>query len=233
MSGHAKVVTPTPDGGFATHEVAHHFKTAEQEYQSGKLAFWLFLATEVMLFGGLFAAYIIYHDVYPETFVAGGSTLNWKLGALNTVFLLTSSWTMAMGVRASQLSQKKALVGYLVVTWLFAAGFMVVKYFEYSGKLSEGVGPGYWFNPVPGSHYAEVLEGLPFPNLFFALYFTMTGIHGIHVLVGMILIGWLIVRAQKGHFHSGFYLPVDLIGLYWHVVDVIWIFLFPLLYLVP
>ncbi|MBK8980577.1 MAG: cytochrome c oxidase subunit 3 family protein [Planctomycetes bacterium] len=230
MSGHATIVTPTPEG-FRPHAVAHHFKTAEQEFQAGKLGFWLFLATEIMLFGGLFAAYFLYHGVYAETFRVGGSTLNWHLGAFNTVLLLTSSWTMAMAVRASQLSNRKALIGFLSLTWLCAAGFMVVKYFEYTYKFSHGIGPGYFF--APEGHYAELFAGLPFPNLYFALYFTMTGIHGLHVLVGMGLIAWLIVRSSKGHFHSGFYTPVELVGLYWHVVDLIWIFLFPLLYLVP
>lgn len=230
MSGHATVVTPTPQG-FTPHKVAHHFQTAEQEFQSSKLGFWLFLATEIMLFGGLFAAYILYHDAYAETFRAGGASLNWKLGSLNTAILLTSSFTMAMAVRAAQQSKKKAMLGFLVVTWLCAAGFMVVKYIEYTTKFEHGIGPGYFFDPH--GHYLTDFAGLPFPNLYFALYFTMTGIHGLHVLVGMIVIGWLIWRGGKGHFHSGFYTPVDLVGLYWHVVDVIWIFLFPLLYLVP
>ena len=230
MSDHAHLVTPTPEG-FTTHEVAHHFDSAEQEFQSGKLGFWLFLATEIMLFGGLFAAYILYHDIYPETFRAGGAALDWKLGALNTVLLLTSSWTMAMGVRSAQLSQKQAMLGYLTVTWLCAAGFMVVKYIEYSGKFAGGVFPGSYFAPH-GDHYGHMFDGLAFPNLYFSLYFTMTGIHGVHVLVGMIFIGWLIKRGAKGHFHSGYYMPVDLVGLYWHIVDLIWIFLFPLFYLI-
>jgi cytochrome c oxidase subunit 3 len=131
MSAHATAVTPTPEG-FAPHAVAHHFKTAEQEFQSSKLAFWLFLATEIMLFGGLFAAYILYHDVYAETFREGGSSLDWRLGSLNTVILLTSSFTMAMAVRSAQLSKKGPMLGFLTVTLLCAAGFMVVKYIEYT-----------------------------------------------------------------------------------------------------
>lgn len=230
--GHSTIVTPTPQGGFQTHTVAHHFKTAEQEFQSAKLAFWLFLATEVMLFGGLFAAYIYYHDVYPETFQKGGALLDWKLGALNTGLLLTSSWTMAMGVRASQISQRKQLVWWLVATVICAAGFMVVKYIEYSTKYHHGI---FAFTGLfsPDDHYAPDLQGLAYPQLYFNLYFTMTGIHGLHVLIGMIAIAWLIWRGAQGRFHSGWYTPVELVGLYWHVVDLIWIFLFPLLYLVP
>jgi cytochrome c oxidase subunit 3 len=229
---HATIVTPTPDGGFQPHVVPHHFKTADHEYQAAKFGFWLFLVTEIMLFGGLFAAYIYYHHLYEDSFRAGGSLLDWKLGALNTVFLLTSSWTMANGVRASQLSSKKEMVRWLWLTVILAGGFMVVKYIEYSGKFSHGIFP---FTQLwqPDGHYAEVLAGHAHPRLFFSIYFTMTGIHGLHVLIGMIAIGWLIRRGGQGRFHSGWYIPVDLIGLYWHVVDLIWIFLFPLLYLVP
>ncbi len=229
---HATIVTPTPDGGFQTHTVAHHFKTAEQEFQAAKFAFWLFLVTEVMLFGGLFAAYIYYHHFYPESFRAGGSLLDWRLGALNTMFLLTSSWTMANGVRTAQTSRRKEMVVWLWLTVILAGGFMVVKYIEYSGKFHHGIFPfiQLW---QPDGHYAEVLEGQAYPKLFFNIYFTMTGLHGVHVLGGMVAIGWLIWRGGSGRFHSGWYIPVDLVGLYWHVVDLIWIFLFPLLYLVP
>lgn len=227
---HAIVQTPTP-AGFQPHTVAHHFETAEQEFQSVKLSFWLFLATEVMLFGGLFAAYIIFHDVYPETFVAGGKELDWRMGALNTVILLTSSWTMAMGVRAAQLSQRKPMVMWLVLTFLCAGGFFVVKYFEYTGKIEHGLLPGSMFHPH--GEWADKFADIEAPNLFFSFYWTMTGIHGVHVLLGMVAIGWLIWRGKQGRFHAGFSMPVDLIGLYWHIVDLIWIFLFPLLYLVP
>ncbi len=228
--GHALPTTPTPEG-FIPHKVAHHFNTHVQEYQSCKLVFWLFLATEIMLFGGLFAAYFVYHNLYPETFRVGGQQLDWTLGALNTSILLSSSWTMAMGVRAAQLSQKKAMLTYLGLTVAGAVGFMVVKYFEYSGKFSHGLYPGRYFHPH--GEYAALFEGVEWPNLFFSLYFTMTGIHGLHVVIGAILIVWVMWRGAKGHYHSGHYLPVDLVGLYWHLVDLIWIFLFPLLYLVP
>ena len=227
MSDH-KVVTPTP-AGFETHEVAHHFENAEQEFQAAKLGFWLFLATEIMLFGGVFAAYIYYFQAYQADFRAAGGTLDWTLGGLTTIVLLTSSLTMAMAVRNAQLSQKSAMIRNLAITWLCAGGFMVVKYIEYSGKFAEGVFFNKW-NPV--GHYAELAD-LEHAQLFYKIYFTATGIHGVHVLVGMIFIGWLMWRGKKGHFHSGFYTPVDLVGLYWHVVDLIWIFLFPLLYLVP
>lgn len=230
MSGHALIETPTPEG-FVPHKVAHHFDTHVQEFQSCKFVFWLFLATEIMLFGGVFAAYFIYHDMYTETFVTGGKQLNWQLGALNTCILLASSYTMAMGVRAAMLSQKKNMMTYLTLTLLGALGFLVVKYFEYSAKFSHGFFPGEFFHPH--GEYAAIFEGLEAPNLYFSFYFTMTGIHGFHVLVGAILIAWIMKRGAKGNYHSGHYLPVELVGLYWHLVDLIWIFLFPLLYLVP
>lgn len=228
--GHALPQTPTPEG-FQPHKVWHHFRSAEEEFQSVKLGFWLFLVTEVMLFGGLFAGYILYHDLYLETWVECGKLLNWKLGALNTVVLLTSSWSMAMGVRACQRSKKAEMIRWLWLTILCAGMFMVVKYFEYSAKFAHGVFPGSYF--TPDETYLPKFLGLEYPNLFWSFYFTMTGIHGFHVLIGMLLIGWLIWAGGKGRFHAGFTAPVDLIGLYWHIVDLIWIFLFPLLYLVP
>jgi len=230
MSDHAhhSVVIPAPGPGFQDHVVAHHFDTADQEFDACKLGFWLFLATEILLFGGLFAAYFYFHQMYPETFVACGRTLSWKLGALNTTVLLLSSWTMAMGVRSAQTSQKGKLLVYCALTVLGAAIFMVVKFFEYSAKIDHGFLPGRFFTDPAGE-----LAHLEFPNMFFSIYFTMTGIHGLHVLIGAALIIWIMFGAKKGRFHAGYYLPVDLVGLYWHLVDLIWIFLFPLLYLVP
>jgi len=230
---HAGHTLPAPPG-FTPHVLPHHFDTQAQEYQSAKLGFWLFLATEVLLFGGLFAAYFYFKDVYPETFVEGGKMLSWKLGSTNTAILIISSWTMAMAVRSSQLSHKKPMIGYLIMTFLCACGFLVVKYFEYTAKIDHGYLPGSFFVPT-----AEALEHMPGlldlkgMSMFFALYWTMTGIHGFHVFCGMVVIAWLIVRGWKGHFHENHYMPVDLVGLYWHIVDLIWIFLFPLLYLVP
>ncbi len=240
--GHHSVVIPAPGPEFLPHTVAHHFDTPVQEFQSAKLGFWLFLATEILLFGGLFAAYFYYHEAYPETFRLGGHQLDWKLGALNTSVLLLSSWTMAMGVRSAQTSQKKKLLVYCGLTVLGAAIFMVVKFFEYKAKYDHGlfVFPemfhGYdtatgqlpWFKDYHG-----VMAGVPHGHLFFAIYVTMTAIHGLHVLIGAGLIIWVMKGAAKGRFHAGYFLPVDLVGLYWHLVDLIWIFLFPLLYLVP
>lgn len=225
--GHS-IVIPAPGPEFQPRSVGHHFDSVEQEFQACKLGFWLFLATEILLFGGLFAAYFYFHQVYPETFRAAGHQLDWKLGAVNTTVLLLSSWTMAMGVRSAQTSQKRKMMTYLGLTVLGALLFLGIKYIEYSAKIEHGFLPGRFFTDPDG-----VLAAYDYPNMFFSLYFTMTGIHGVHVLVGAILILWIMKHGAQGKYHAGWYLPVDLIGLYWHLVDLIWIFLFPLLYLVP
>lgn len=240
--GHHSVVIPAPGPEFVPHTVAHHFDTPVQEFQSAKLGFWLFLATEILLFGGLFAAYFYYHEMYPETFRLGGQQLDWKLGAINTTVLLLSSWTMAMGVRSAQTSQKQKTLIYCALTVLGAIGFMVIKFFEYKAKNEHGLvvfselfgqydtatGSLPWFKDYDG-----VMAGVPHGHLFFAIYLTMTAIHGLHVVIGAGLILWIMKGTAKGRFHGGYFLPVDLVGLYWHLVDLIWIFLFPLLYLVP
>ena len=241
MSHAHGVVVPAPGEGFQPHIVAHHFDTPTQEFQAAKLGFWLFLATEILLFGGLFAAYFYYHQMYPETFHTGGRLLNWQLGAVNTTVLLVSSWTMAMGVRCAQTSQKQKLLMYCGLTVLGAVIFMVIKFFEYKAKYDHGYlpvfgGTGYdvasgqiaWFKDPHGD-----LAGVPHGHLFIAIYFTMTAVHGLHVIIGAGLIVWIMFGAAKGRFHANYFLPVDLVGLYWHLVDLIWIFLFPLLYLVP
>lgn len=240
--GHHSVVIPAPGPEFVPHTVAHHFDTPVQEFQSAKLGFWLFLATEILLFGGLFAAYFYFHEMYPETFRLGGHQLDWKLGAINTSVLLLSSWTMAMGVRSAQTSQKQKTMMFCALTVLGAAIFMVIKFFEYKAKTEHGLfifpemfggydtttGQVPWFKDYHG-----VMAGVPHGHLFFAIYVTMTAIHGLHVVIGAGLIIWVMKGVAKGRFHAGYYLPVDLVGLYWHLVDLIWIFLFPLLYLVP
>lgn len=225
MSGHSSPAKEISINGetFVEHHVAHHFDSSDQEFTSAQLGMWLFLAQEVLFFSALFVAYAVFKYLYPEMFVEGASHLNWKMGALNTCFLVTSSFTMVMGVRSAQLSQKKATINYLAATFVLAGAFMVVKYFEYSAKIHHGYLPSRWFSGE------GVEETLP---IFFGIYFFMTGLHGIHVLVGMGLIAWLIIRARRGEFYSEFFTPVEMVGLYWHIVDVIWIFLFPLLYLI-
>jgi cytochrome c oxidase subunit 3 len=365
------MVIDTPHGHADNHHdpnLAHHFDTPEQQAQTGKLGMWIFLATEILMFGGLFCAYSVYRHNHPEVFEYAHQYLNKNLGALNTLILITSSLTMAWGVRAAQLGQKRLLVGLLGLTIIGGAGFMVIKSIEYSTKWNEhifiGHGNDFYADAAATKNKASVedLEGevlganpeakpaqpvlttvtpepadpnaggadqakivppnvtpaglvtaerpkpssaegpLTFEQLdpiaqhrvytFFAIYFCMTGLHGVHVLVGMALIYWITVRAagrrarawvvpsglvclgalllaigfvihnrptmivaslivlagllwiaprmgaarrlpeEEGEFGPAYFTPVDLVGLYWHLVDLIWIFLFPLLYLI-
>lgn len=205
------------------HHVAHHFDTAEQEFEASKLGMWLFLAQEILFFSGLFVAYAVFRGLYPEMFLDAHHHLSWKLGALNTVFLITSSFTMVMSVRSFQVNKIKQAIYNLIATFTFATLFLVVKFFEYSAKFHHGLLPAHWFS-AEGAYNTM--------HLFFGLYFTMTGLHGLHVLIGMGLIGWMILRAHRGEFHADYITPVEMVGLYWHLVDLVWIFLFPLLYLV-
>jgi len=312
---------PERDHHFHPHgnpHLAHHFDSPEQQFNSAKIGMWVFLATELLMFGGLFCAYSVYRHNHPEVFIYGHHYLNKTWGAINTVVLLASSLTMAWGVRAAQLGQRTVLLVCLALTLAGGAGFMVIKTIEYSHKYHEHVwfgsgnryskiynGPAAEEGPASGSHgrsdtpaltqterehAAEQHEqaattrpvqpaGPPIvdpnagtadeakikpPNVvpaglapavaspvthevryeqlprleqervatFFNIYFLMTGLHGLHVLIGMGLITWVLVRAFKNHFGPLYYTPVDLVGLYWHLVDLIWIFLFPLLYLI-
>jgi len=204
--------------------VAHHFDSADTQFDAGKMGLWLFLVTEVLLFGGLFCAFAIFRSWYYPAFVEAHHHLDKVMGGTNTIVLITSSLTMALAVRAAQTNQKKKTVALLIVTLLCAAGFLVIKYFEYSHKFHDGLLPGRYFT-YEHAKYAE--EGI-----FFAVYFMMTGIHGVHVLIGMGLITWILLRANKGEFSSRYYAPVEGVGLYWHLVDLVWIYLFPLLYLI-
>ncbi len=224
----------SPAVGHAPH-LQHHFDTPEQQFDAGKLGIWLFLATEVLLFGGLFCAYAIYRASHPEIFVYAHQFLDKILGGTNTVILLCSSLTMAWAVRAAQLSQRKLLVALLSLTLLGGFGFMGIKFVEYQAKWEHGLLPGTHFSPhEEGEGHADASHGSRPSNtqIFFGIYFLMTGLHGIHVLVGMGAIAWLLVRSMKGHFGPEYFTPVDFVGLYWHLVDLIWIFLFPLFYLI-
>lgn len=205
-------------------EYAHHFKDAEHEYVSSKEGVWIFLTSEILMFGALFVAYFIYSNIYPEVFLEGSKSTNWVLGATNTIVLLFSSLTMALGIYYCQVNDRKKAVMNLGLTILCGAIFMAIKYYEYTHKIHEGWMPGTWFTAD-----TKGIENLP---LYFSFYFMMTGLHGIHVLVGMCLVGWVMIRANRGEFGPHYYTPVEGVGLFWHLIDLIWIFLFPLLYLV-
>ena len=201
----------------------HQYQTTEQQQSAAKLGMWLFLAQEILFFGGLFMAYAAYRYFYPGTFLDAHYRLSIPMGATNTLVLLTSSLTMALGVRAAQTNNRNQLIFQLINTMLLACVFLVIKYFEYAHKFHDGLLPGKFY-------FAEGLSGMP--HVFFGIYFVMTGLHGLHVLVGIGVIGWILMRSIKGEFSSQFYTPVENVGLYWHLVDIVWIFLFPLLYLV-
>lgn len=296
----------------------HHWDTPAQQFDAGKLGMWLFLATEVLFFAGLFCAYAVLRRNHPDIFMVGQHFLDVKMGAINTVVLILSSFTMALGVWCAQTSRKTGLIVCLILTLAGAVTFMVVKYFEYSHKIHEGVIWGQNFNPqrhdshghVPGDSHAATsapavatapaaatapaVAAEPKPSaaatpagsqpaelpklevslvklapsgatgltsdaiappaddhahghavdpyekaktmrdlhLFMGVYFCLTGLHGIHVLAGIVAITCILIAAIKGRYDSNYYTPVDLVGLYWHVVDLVWIFLFPLLYLI-
>jgi cytochrome c oxidase subunit 3 len=213
--------------------VAHHFQTWEQQKESATMGMWLFLAQEVMFFGGLFVSYGVFRYLYPETWHFGSSHLSIPIGAFNTVVLLLSSFSMALGVYFAQTGQKNKLVAALTATLLLGITFVVVKwFFEYSPKIHEGAFPGKWWNPH--GHYAELAE---YPEqgqlqLFFFLYFLMTGMHALHMLVGFAILIPLIWLSARGYFGPQRFNAIENFGLYWHFVDIVWVFLFPLWYLV-
>ena len=205
------------------HQVAHHFGNAKQEFDTAKIGMWFFLAQELLFFSGIFVAYAVFRFMYPEMFIDAHQNLSWQMGAINTVVLITSSLTMVLAVRSSQVSEQKNTYRYLLITLLLACVFLVIKYFEYAAKFDHGLlPPKFYTGHVP-------FDTAP---IFFGIYFVSTGLHGLHVLVGIGLLYWLMRRTRRGDFHAEFYTPVELVGLYWHFVDLVWIFLFPMLYLI-
>ena len=203
--------------------VAHHFDDAEQQHDASTLGMWLFLVQEVMFFGGLFLAYVVYRTSFPEAFHAGSHELDITLGAFNTVVLLTSSLTMALSVHAAQVSKRGMLIVNLLLTLFLGLVFLGVKVIEYAAKFEHHL--------VPGPHFAFHGPDATNAQLFFSLYFAMTGLHALHMIIGAGLLMVLIVRSTQGMFNKNYYTPVEMVGLYWHFVDLVWIFLFPLLYL--
>jgi cytochrome c oxidase subunit 3 len=203
--------------------VAHQFDDAEQQREASALGMWLFLVTEIMFFGGLFTTYMVYRSLYPAAFHAGSHELDITLGTFNTVVLLSSSLTMALAVHAAQVSRRGMLITCLILTMALGSVFLGVKAYEYWHKWHEHLVPGPTFaygGPDPGN-----------AQLFFSLYFGMTGLHALHMVIGLGVLAILTVRAVQGMFGRFYYSPVEMAGLYWHFVDLVWIYLFPLLYL--
>lgn len=190
---------------------------------------WLFLGQEIMFFGGLFAVYLVYRFKYPDAWAAGSFDLDIRLGTFNTVVLLVSSLTMAMGVWSAQTGRQKSLIRYLFLTLALGLTFLVVKFFEYKHKWDH--------DHVPGPNFSFASEHFPGAEennvqLFYTLYFIMTGMHALHMVIGAGLLIWLITLAWKGKFGPQSFMKVELTGFYWHFVDIVWVFLFPLLYLI-
>jgi cytochrome c oxidase subunit III len=210
----------------------HHFDSLGQQKESATLGMWMFLVTEIMFFGGLFTAYVVYRLAFPRVFAEASHTLNPLIGGFNTAVLICSSLTMALAIWAAQLDKRKLIVLFLLLTIALGAVFLGVKAFEYREKFEHHL--------VPGAHFAPDAEHFPYlqgearhqSQIFFALYFIMTGMHALHMVIGICILAVLAWLAWKGRFDSTYYNPLECTGLYWHFVDIVWIFLFPLLYLI-
>lgn len=203
----------------------HHWRNKDEEFDGLKTGMWLFLATEVLLFAGLFVAYAIFRYMHPEAFANGSAYLDWRFGGGNTIVLLISSYTMAASIHYAQTNQQFKMRCYMAFTILCGLAFLFIKgAFEYAPKWAAGKRPGVWFNYPYASD--------PNEPLWWSVYYCATGIHAFHVIIGMSLIGWVFLRSLKGMYGPKHYTGVEIVGLYWHLVDLIWIFLFPLLYLI-
>jgi cytochrome c oxidase subunit 3 len=239
-------ITNTEHAIHAEHEHAslpqhrHHFETEEQQREVGTFGMWLFLLTEIMFFGGLFFAYLLYRNWYYPAFAVASNQLSVPLGAFNTVMLITSGFCMAVGVWAAEVRKKNLLVLMLILTTFFGLVFIGVKGIEYKEKYENHHIPGADFSVaqfVNPSAY-DIKEAPLSPDMakhteiYFFLYFAMTGMHAVHMIIGIVLLFWLIRRANRGDFSSGYVAPIENFGLYWHFVDIVWLFLFPLLYLI-
>jgi cytochrome c oxidase subunit 3 len=204
--------------------LAAHFEDLDQQHAAGWLGMWVFLATEVMFFGGLFTGYAVYRWRYPAAFAAASGELEVKLGAVNTAVLICSSLTMALAVHAAQQGRRRTLVGFLAATMVLGAAFLGIKGIEYAHKFEHHLVPGGAFLFAdPHARPAEV---------FFSFYFGMTGMHALHMVIGLGVLAVLLGQAWRGRFTPEHHAGIEMAGLYWHFVDIIWIFLFPLLYLI-
>jgi len=205
-------------------ELAHHFDSLEQQTEAATLGMWVFLVTEVLFFGGLFVVYIVYRTWYPAEFAAASHTLNITLGTINTAVLITSSLTMALAVHAAQLGQRRLIMLFLIATMALGAVFLGIKGVEYYAKFEEHhvPGPGFRFEEPQFAAHAQI---------FFSLYFLMTGLHALHMIIGFGIMLFMLGWTWKGSITAEYYAPIEIAGLYWHFVDIVWIFLFPLLYL--
>ena len=240
-----------PEGLATTHEahashpaLQHHFENMEQQREAGTLGMWVFLVTEIMFFGGMFLAYTLYRYKYPGAFAAASNHLDIKLGGINTVVLIVSSFTMAMAVFSTQVGKRRASIIYLIVTMVLGLGFLGIKAVEYKEKYRDSLIPGQLipgrpFNPEVAKHgdtdpkKLHLPEGTSVRNveMFYWIYFAMTGMHALHMIIGEGIMTVILIMAWRRKFSPEYHAPVEITGLYWHFVDIVWIFLFPLLYL--
>lgn len=212
-------------GTHSDERLQHHFVSKEQQLDASILGMWTFLVTEVLFFGGLFASYALYRHQYPEAFASTSHYMNVPLGGVNTAVLIGSSLTMALSVRSAQLGRKKHLIIFLLCTMFLGAVFLGIKAIEYHEKWVEHLVPGFGFEYYQPQYFHNA-------QILFFLYFAMTGMHALHMIIGLGLLATLVWMAMRNSFSTSYYTPVEIIGLYWHFVDVVWIFLFPLLYLI-
>ena len=240
-----------PEGLATTHDVTahsalqHHFENMEQQREAGTLGMWVFLVTEIMFFGGMFLAYTLYRYKYPEAFATASNHLDIRLGAVNTVVLIFRSFTMAMAVFYTQIGKRRNSIVCLVMTIVLGLTFLGIKAVEYRDKYVDNLIPGqlipgHQFHPEvakPGEeaneHKLHLVPGATVHNveLFFWIYFAMTGMHALHMIIGVALLSVMTILALRGRFGPEYHSPIEISGLYWHFVDIVWIFLFPLLYL--
>ena len=234
MSDSQAVVPTSSHDDIRSPALLHHFATEEQQRDASSLGMWIFLGTEVMFFGGLFCAYLIYRGMYFGDFAAASTSINALLGGINTAVLICSSLTVVLAIWAAQTARRGMLLLMLVLTMIFGLAFLGIKAKEYKDKFEEHHVPGATFSfeheqiPSHPGEYANPRHA----EIFFALYFIMTGLHALHMIVGLGIFIWLFWMAWKGRFTPGYHTPLEVGGLYWHFVDIIWIYLFPLLYLI-
>jgi cytochrome c oxidase subunit 3 len=216
----------------------HHFETAEQQREAASFGMWLFLLTEIMFFGGLFFAYLLYRNWYYDAFVSASNSISMPLGLINTIVLISSSFTMAMGVWSAEVRNKKALQGWLIATIVLGFMFLGIKSVEYTQKFEEHHVPGASFDISDFVHPKDAREKpltVDMANrtqIYFSLYFAMTGVHALHMIIGIAILFVLLYKARTGLYTTGYVQPIENFGLYWHFVDIVWIFLFPFLYLI-
>ncbi len=226
---------------YVEHEVSHpalqhHFENLEQQREAGTLGMWVFLVTEIMFFGGMFLAYTLYRSQYPEAFAIASNHLDIKLGAINTAVLIFSSFTMAMAVYSTQVGKRRAQTIYLVLTIVLGLAFLGIKAVEYYEKYVDNLIPGslipgHPFNPDPHAMHLTLGVSMQHVQMFYWIYFAMTGMHALHMIIGVGLLSVILYFSVKGRYSPEYHNPVEVAGLYWHFVDIVWIFLFPLLYL--